>query len=221
MFENLRNALKRFWNAARDLFAGKSVKNESAEDFADMVLGDLVGGFKPRADAGVKLQRSKADEQTKSESFKKWFGDWEKAARIEKLRNSTPITATGEEYKGKYELNNQDAERYILNELRGEYTNQDTGDKVIISRKGADKVTRHDADNDVHLKSIALIPQMIENAIFIDEDTNTKSVTGFDSYRYYVTGINIGGEDYTAKIVVGVKNGEIYYDHALTQIEIL
>ena len=219
MFENLRNALKRFWNAARDLFAGKSVKNESAEDFADMVLGDLVGGFKPRADAGVKLQRSKADEQTKSESFKKWFGDWEKAARIEKLRNSTPITATGEEYKGKYELNNQDAERYILNELRGEYTNQDTGDKVIISRKGADKVTRHDADNDVHLKSIALIPQMIENAIFIDEDTNTKSVTGFDSYRYYVTGINIGGEDYTAKIVVGVKNGEIYYDHALTQIE--
>lgn len=47
MFENLRNALKKFWNAARDLFAGKSVKNESAEDFADMVLADLVGGVNP------------------------------------------------------------------------------------------------------------------------------------------------------------------------------
>lgn len=47
MFENLRNALKKFWNAARELFAGKGVKNESAEDFADMVLGDLVGGYNP------------------------------------------------------------------------------------------------------------------------------------------------------------------------------
>ena len=47
MFENLRNALKKFWNAARDLFAGKSVKNESAEDFADMVLADLLGGYNP------------------------------------------------------------------------------------------------------------------------------------------------------------------------------
>ena len=63
MFENLRNALKRFWNAARELFAGKGVKNNSAEDFADMVLADLVSGFNPRAEAGFKLQRSKADEQ--------------------------------------------------------------------------------------------------------------------------------------------------------------
>ena len=27
------------------------------------------------------------------------------------------------------------------------------------------------------------------------------------------------GGDYTAKLVVGVKNGETYYDHALTEIE--
>lgn len=26
-------------------------------------------------------------------------------------------------------------------------------------------------------------------------------------------------EDYTAKLVIGVKNGETYYDHALTKIE--
>lgn len=58
MFERLRDALKKFWNAARDLFAGKrrGIKKMSAEDFADMVLGDLVGGFKP--DRGDRVDRS-------------------------------------------------------------------------------------------------------------------------------------------------------------------
>ena len=58
MFERLRDALKKFWNAARDLFAGKTrgIKSRSAEDFADMVLGDLVGGFKP--DRGDRVDRS-------------------------------------------------------------------------------------------------------------------------------------------------------------------
>ena len=40
-----------------------------------------------------------------------------------------------------------------------------------------------------------------------------------DSYRYYVCPLKIDGEDYTAKIVVGKKNGSSYYDHRLTQIE--
>ena len=31
--------------------------------------------------------------------------------------------------------------------------------------------------------------------------------------------VRIGGEDYTAKLVVGNKNGYTYYDHALTKIE--
>ena len=49
MFERLRDALKKFWNMARDLFAGKmrGIKSMSAEDFADMVLGGLVGGYNP------------------------------------------------------------------------------------------------------------------------------------------------------------------------------
>lgn len=49
MFEKLRGLLKDFWNKARDLFAGKveGVEDMSGEDFADMMLGDLLGGFKP------------------------------------------------------------------------------------------------------------------------------------------------------------------------------
>lgn len=157
--------------------------------------------------------------QVRTKAFKEWFGDWEKATRIEKLRNSEPIIASGEEYNGLYELNNRSANKYIINNLRGNYINADTGNTIIISRKGADKVTRHDAESDPHLKSVALIPQMIEKAIFITEENNDKLKNGFESYRYYVVGLKLGDVDYTAKLAVGVKNSETYYDHALTEIE--
>lgn len=155
--------------------------------------------------------------QVRTRAFKEWFGDWEKAARIEKLKHSESIVVSGEEYKGQYELNSKSAEEYIINSLRGSYTNKDT-DNVINITRASRKVAHHDAENDIHLRSIAYIPQMIENAIFIDEQSNEKG-SKFDTYRYYVVGLKINGVDYTAKMVVGQKNGESYYDHSLTQIE--
>ena len=38
---------------------------------------------------------------------------------------------------------------------------------------------------------------------------NEKGNDKYDSYRYYVCGIKINGEDYTAKVVIGVKDGSI------------
>ena len=35
--------------------------------------------------------------QVRTKAFKEWFGDWEKAARIEKLRQSEPAEITGKE----------------------------------------------------------------------------------------------------------------------------
>ncbi len=143
----------------------------------------------------------------------------EKKARIEKLRRSKPVKITGEEYKGKYELNRDSAKQWIKDNLRGEYVNKDTGEKIEIRKDGAQKVTSHSMGNEAHLKSLAAIPQMIENSIFIDELPNEKTNGKYDSYRYYVCGLKIGGVDYTAKITVGVKGASKYYDHALTEIE--
>ena len=141
-----------------------------------------------------------------------------KKKRIEKLRKSDSVVVDGNEYLGKYELNSKSAGDYILSSLRRGYKNTDTNELIHISRK-SQKVAHHDAENEVHLKSIAYIPQLIEHAIFIDEIPNSKSKNGFDSYRYYVVGFNIGGVDYTVRLTVGVKNGQSYYDHALTKIE--
>lgn len=141
-----------------------------------------------------------------------------KAGQLEKLRHCEPLVFSGDEYKGQYELNSKSAGQYIVDHLRGTYTNADTGETIYVSRK-AQKVAHHDAGNNVYLQSVAYIPEMLEQAIFVDEMPNTKTSTGFDSYRYYVCGLKIGEADYTAKIVVGVSDRKLYYDHALTQIE--
>ena len=158
--------------------------------------------------------------QVRTKAFKKWFGDWEKAARIEKLKKTKPIEITGEEYKGKYELNRDSAKAYIKDSLRGEYTNKDTGDTILLAKDGAQKVTSHSMGNEAHLKSIAVIPELIEKSIFIDELPNEKNNGKYDSYRYYVSGLKIGGVDYTVKLAIGIDEyGNKYYDHSLTEIE--
>lgn len=142
-----------------------------------------------------------------------------KEERIEKLRESKPVEITGDEYKGKYELNRESAKEWLKNNLRGEYRIKDTGETVELRKDGIQKVTSHSMGNEAHLKSLAAIPQMIENSIFIDEVPNEKNNGKYDRYRYYVCGLKIGGEDYTAKITIGVKGSYKYYDHSLTQIE--
>ena len=45
----------------------------------------------------------------RTKKFKAWFGDWEKTFRLKKLKNSTPLIASGNGYQGKYELNRDSA----------------------------------------------------------------------------------------------------------------
>ena len=158
--------------------------------------------------------------QVRTQAFKKWFGDWEKAARIEKLRKATPVEITGNEHKGKYDLNRDSAKKWMKDNLRGTYRINDTQESVAIGRKGINKVSSHSMGNEAHLKSLVAIPRMLEKAVFISEEKAEKPGAQYPQYRYYVVGLKIGGEDYTAKLTIGVdKNGNKFYDHALTEIE--
>ena len=154
--------------------------------------------------------------QVRTKAFKEWFGDWEKAARIAKLRKSEPVSV---EYKGEYELNRESAKEWLKGNVRDEYTNEDTGETIEVSRVGINEVTSHGSQDEAHLKSLVAIPRMLKESIFIDEIPNAKDHDKYDSYRYYVCGLKIDEQDYTAKIVVGVKGDKKYYDHRLTQIE--
>ena len=199
---------------------GGATRYNTADETADIKARAIADGTFMKAPNGKDTNLTERQWlQVRTKAFKKWFGDWEKTARIEKLKKTKPIEITGEEYKGKYELNVKSGHKWILDNLRGTYTVKDTGEKVNLSRVSANEITSHGEREDIHLKSFAVIPQMIENAIFIDETDNYKGNNKYDKYKYYVVGLNVDGVPYTARIVVGEKNGKTYYDHELTQIE--
>ncbi len=146
---------------------------------------------------------------------------------IEKIRNSKSAEITGEEVTP-----SEDLKQYKKNALeygktlRGEYTNADTGVTITLSsgnkNGGIKEVLQHDIWDVAHLKSIAAIPQIIENGIYIGGSLNedAEKNPNVSRYHYYVCGLNIGGTDYTVRAVVAEQsNGERYYDHKLTQIE--
>jgi hypothetical protein len=153
--------------------------------------------------------------------------DTDKLARIEKLRSSVPIEITGNEvpYSDDLKKYRKNALEYGR-KLRGKYTNKDGGEVVELtsSKKngGLKEVLQHDYQDTEHIQSIAAIPQIIENAIFIVELSNEdiQKHPTINGYRYYVCGLKIGYENYIVKSVICIMNdGHKYYDHRLTHIE--
>lgn len=165
--------------------------------------------------------------QVRTSAFKNWFGDWEKSARIGKLRKAKPVEITGKEVKPSDDLKQykKNASEYGKT-LQGLYVNKDTGKEIQLQRGrkngGINEVLQHDYKNAEHLQSIAAIPAIIENSVYIDTQDNTDLFKnpGVREYQYYVCGLKIGSEDYTVRATIAVDNkGDRYYDHKLTQVE--
>ncbi len=159
--------------------------------------------------------------------FKQWFGDWEKAARIEKLRGSEPVEITGEEIEitDDFRQNKKNALAYGKG-LQGAYTNADTGNTIQLQRGrkngGLNEVLQHNYKDVEHIQSIAAIPQIIEKSVYVDSEENRDVAKNpnVSEYQHYVCGLRIGGEDYTVLSAIAVdKDGNRYYDHNLTHIE--
>ena len=250
---NVRTALKRFWKGVADFFG---VHFNSAEEVADKVLSDMLNGAKPevtgKTDAALAkeeaeiIAKAKADGtylkapngkptnltprqwvQVRTKAFKKWFGDWEKRARIEKLRKSESASITGEEIEitDDYKQNKKNALEYGKR-LQGEYTNADTGVSVQLQRGrhngGIKEVLQHNYKDAAHILSVAAIPQIIEKSVYIESEANNDTAKNPDvvEYQHFVCGLKIGNEDYTVHSLVAVdKHGNRYYDHNLTHIE--
>lgn len=150
-------------------------------------------------------------------------GSDSKAERIRKLRESEPVEITGKEIEA-----SDDLKQYKKNaleygkSLRANYQNKDTGVTIQLGKTGVKEVLNHDYKNVEQLQSIAAIPQIIENSIYIDSQENADPEKNEDvsMYHYYVCGLKIGDSDYTVRAVIAEQpNGNRYYDHKLTQIE--
>lgn len=151
----------------------------------------------------------------------------DKKARIDKLRDSKPVEITGNEIEP-----SDDLKQYKKNaleygkKLQGSYVNKDTGRPIQLQRGrrngGVNEVLQHDYKDVEHLQSVAAIPQIIENSIYIGsrENTDKEKNPNVTEYQYYVCGLKIGNADYTVRSTIAVDNkGNRYYDHKLTSIE--
>lgn len=145
-----------------------------------------------------------------------------KSESLEKLRRAETIRISGREIPegGNLREYKRNALEYGKS-LRGSYVNKDTGREITLGASGVKEVLQHDYKDAEHLQSIAAIPQIIENAVYIDTLPNEDSkVPHIKEFEYYLAGLNIGGTDYTVRAAVGVSDfGDRYYDHKLTKIE--
>ncbi|GHU34782.1 hypothetical protein FACS1894172_15540 [Spirochaetia bacterium] len=173
-----------------------------------------------KADSGFEQPR---DESGKFAGGGNNQGDTNKEIQIKKLLDSKPIEITGKEISEStdfVELRKQ--AREYGRTVRGTYTNEDTGAVIPVTGGSIKETLEHDYKDLPHLQSIAAIPQIIENSIYIDEIPNEdiEKHRNIVKYQYFVAGLKIGGVDYTVKAVVAVdKINNRYYDHKLTQIE--
>ncbi len=153
-------------------------------------------------------------------AFREWFGEWEHTCRISKwLANDNALTITPDAYSGLYELNWRSAKKYALDNLRGQYTVQDNGAVIALTRKGISEVISENMGSELGLKLIAYIPDIIRNSIFIYTEKNQKDKNTFDFFEYYLTDIKTEGIRYTVKSAVGVKDERRYYTFNLSEIK--
>jgi hypothetical protein len=150
-----------------------------------------------------------------------------KKERIAKLRESKLVEITGKEITPSEDLKQYKKNALAIGKsLQGKYTNADTGNVIQLQRGrrngGVNEVLQHDYKDKEHLQSVAAIPQIIEQSIYIASERNTdvEKNPNVSEYQYYVCGLKIGGVDYTVRATVAVdKDGNRYYDHKLTHIE--
>ena len=183
-----------------------------------------------------KLTEEEFDKYIHSEEFISKFGDWEKAARLQKLVETPTIIKNGrviiEGEDVTEEVNNfrNEKDNKILRifakdigrSVKGIYHNDDLNIDVVLSMGNIDEIKNHHMSMSGHIEAIQYIPDIIKQGVFIAEEPNEdkRKHPNIEKYKYFVSALNIDGVDYTCKSAIGVdKDGNHYYDQRLSQIE--
>lgn len=211
----------RFYKDVQNLFVKNTNQSAKEKNMEQEQLNNLSENY---------------DEYIHSKEFISKFGDWEKANRLENLKNSESlikndkIFSAGEDITKTVEslVENEDRksiqsiEKELGKNIVGTYINKDTGLSVQVSNRNVTEISNHHYLQKEHIQAIQYIPEIIDRAIFIDnvENEDKKKHPNIQKYKYFATGLNINGNDFTCKTVVGVdKSGNCYYDQSLSTIE--
>jgi hypothetical protein len=144
--------------------------------------------------------------------------------RINELRNTPNLYLDGNAYKGKYELNRKSIQKYLFS-LRESLkvkpvSNPALNGNIQLSSRGIREITSWGMKEKVYMKTIAYIPEMIENATLIKEhEKSRKSSSHYPYFTNLVVGIELESKPYTVRIELGENRGIWYYSHFITEIE--
>ena len=153
-------------------------------------------------------------------SFKGWFGDWERAARIAAFESSDDIPLEGDAYRGKYELTKESICAYLKGTLgKTALRNPAIMEDIRLGGTGIHKLTSWGMSNDVYKKLFAHIPEITGKSTLIAEEMPNRPNSHYNKYSHLAGGIKIDGDPYTVHIILGESGGLWYYSHILLHIE--
>lgn len=101
--------------------------------------------------------------------------------------------------------------RAATRDIRGTYTNRETGKTINFGRTALGELTRHDFRNREQAESIFHVPEFIENGRYAGT-VNDSEGRIFD---YYVSRFVYDGNDYLVWSSIITDRGDTYYDHKL------
>lgn len=226
------------------------IQNPPSEEFLqnwqqEKKLFDKVLSENPLLKKYVEEQWSVLKEESKdyihSEEFISKFGDWEKANRLEKLKNAESLVHNNdiiinnenisekiEELREKNDVSSlrkigEQIGKYVFQNLRKQQNllgekdkvlihNDDKNLEVIFPMSGVRETKEHNATTKGHIEAIAYIPEIIKNGIYIASEKNEDNRRPhIEHFEYFATGIKLHNEDFTCKSVFGVTKSGKVY----------
>ena len=244
------------WDKVKNDYPELKTDDEIAEEVAEKVLSDLLEGVNPnevKSEEEKIIERAKADGtymkapngkksnlnekqwvQVRTKAFKKWFGDWELAARVINI-------VKGVKEHGFKSFN--EATEWAKENIVKTYNSEETGGKgeIRISNGAITKYLSNSAvaksDNkDVHLSVLKILPEVIKESIDAEQHFDYKK--GEDGERRQENGENrdvvmhrlygaveIDGKIYRVKTTlkenIKTKETQKAYSYEVTKIELL
>lgn len=232
VLERVKDALKKFWkNVADFLHIHFTTAEEVADRVLSDLLNGVNPLDYTRADSRLRMQeqaeeqaiieQAKADGtymkapngkptnltekqwvQVRTKAFKKWFGDWEKAAKANLIGKITPVSLDGERA-----MSQKEAEAVVGELPVGE--NKYDGRKVNWVKSSIGKILRHKG-----FDASLLVPRLkdvFDNSVHIlSEDEiqreGHKSHANFKGYHHYAGKISLAGKEYYVRFTIQEVN---------------
>ena len=165
-----------------------------------------------------------AHRQVRTPEFKRWFGDWEAAAKLKALKEMTPVSINASKLGTDKKQIRHAATRFYKDNLQGKsVTNFIDKREILFSGFGIKETRSHSADISV-MQIIPELDTLLKTAVPLksilherkDSRDNTKA------WHYYAAPIEMEGKRLFVRLVVREdSNGNIYYDNDVTSEAII